>query len=169
MPDLRAAIEQAALARTAEGKCHGHQGRVGNGRLRHFEQALQRRRARIARCRSFDELHDLIWEHRTRGIGDLTVYDTSTRIGAFLGLAPEKVYLHAGARDGARALGLRETDGCVLREDLPRELRGMDAGRVEDFLCQYKGALRGVGDGNGACGPGHARPGRQACHPGLAR
>ena len=37
-------------------------------------------------------------------IGDLTVYDISTRIGAFLKLEPNRIYLHAGTRIGARAL-----------------------------------------------------------------
>lgn len=41
------------------------------------------------------------------GLGELYVYDTTLRIGAKLNLFPDKVYLHAGTRLGATALGLR--------------------------------------------------------------
>jgi hypothetical protein len=37
------------------------------------------------------------------------MYDTALRIGAKLKLFPTKVYLHAGTRLGARALGLDDS------------------------------------------------------------
>ena len=40
-------------------------------------------------------------------LGELTVYDVAHRIGAYLQLEPDVVYLHRGTRIGARYLGLR--------------------------------------------------------------
>jgi hypothetical protein len=40
------------------------------------------------------------------GIGTLTASDTALRIGGFLKLQPDRVYLHAGTKDGAKLFGL---------------------------------------------------------------
>lgn len=66
------------------------------------------------------------------------VYDTALRIGAKLGLEPERVYLHAGTRVGARALGLDWRAPSILSQDLPSQLRLLPAWQVEDLLCIYK-------------------------------
>ena len=39
-----------------------------------------------------------------KGIGELTIYDTALRIGFYLDIYPDKVYLHAGTREGAKRL-----------------------------------------------------------------
>jgi len=111
-PSLDAVIERAALARNESGKL-SHQWRVPNDVLRAWADALLERRSRIRRSRTFAELHDTLSEAgaQLHGIGSgLAVYDTATRIGAFLKLEPELVYLHRGTRDGARALGFRRRD-----------------------------------------------------------
>ena len=36
------------------------------------------------------------------GVNEMYVYDAAQRMGAFLGLKPQKVYLHAGVRRGPR-------------------------------------------------------------------
>lgn len=149
MPDLASAIHHAALARTADGKCEHHQRRIGLKRLMPFERALQERRRAIAVCRSFDALLRLIDEARTAGVGDLAVYDTAVRIGRYLGLAPQRVYLHAGTRAGAKALGLDTSRGVLERDELPVPLRRLACDAAEDFLCIYKDELRG---GAGATG-----------------
>src|SRR5205085_1093059 len=113
-------------------------------------------------CRTFGDLHDLIAGARTPGVGRLTVYDTSLRIGAHLGLGPQEVYLHAGAAAGATALGLRGKRGRLAMEQLPFPLRRLSADEVEDCLCIYKAWLRGrslprarrVGCGPRRFGPG---------------
>jgi hypothetical protein len=52
-------------------------------------------------------------------------------------LRREAVYLHAGTREGARALNLSGKTIDV------RELRKLSAEEIEDCLCIYKDALRG--------------------------
>jgi hypothetical protein len=82
-----------------------------------------------------------IWKH-----SELTVYDTAQRIGAYLGIKPDRIYLHAGARAGARALGLRGRAESILRQDLPREFQRLEPYEAEDCLCIYKDHLRVLGD-----------------------
>jgi hypothetical protein len=62
----------------------------------------------VERARNFAELFEMIHTavHPIPGLGELYVYDTALRIGAKLNLLPDKAYLHAGTRSGARALGL---------------------------------------------------------------
>jgi hypothetical protein len=91
-------------------------------------------------CKRFDELHALIERtiHSIVGLRELYTYDTALRIGAFLGLAPEFVYLHRGTRVGARALGLNAKLPYLTVDQLPVELRTLSPAEVEDFLCIYK-------------------------------
>jgi hypothetical protein len=140
---LREAITRAATARTEDGPLESHQRRQGHALLRRWERRLQAVRGRIGLCASFDELHDCLWERRVPHVGPLTVYDTATRLGAFLGLRPRAVYLHTGALAGAKALGLDTTGGRVARHALPEPLRRLAPDEVEDFLCIYKGLLGG--------------------------
>ena len=93
-------------------------------------------------CRSFDDLHRTV-HHRISGIhriGELAVYDIACRIGAFLGLSPDRIYLHAGTRKGAQALGLRGT--TVHKNDLPPEFHRLSPAEIEDCLCIYKAWLQ---------------------------
>lgn len=97
----------------------------------------------VLACSSFDELHDLV-EGATddiRMIGPLTVYDVATRIGAYLDQQPKRIYLHAGTRGGARALGLDGNRRTLERSELPREFRRLTPAECEDVLCIYKDHL----------------------------
>lgn len=76
------------------------------------------------------------------GIGELTVYDTALRIGAKLGLLPKKVYLHAGTRAGARALGLNWKATSLAVRELPSELLTLTPHEIEDCLCIFKDKLK---------------------------
>jgi hypothetical protein len=92
---------------------------------------------------SFDELFDLV-EAIIRPIpkiGELAVYDTALRIGARFGLEPDKVYVHAGTRDGLKALGFSGRERIVELNDLPRPIRRLSAREAEDLLCIYKSQL----------------------------
>jgi hypothetical protein len=78
-------------------------------------------------------------------VADLTIYDITHRIGAHLGLAPERVYLHRGTRVGARALGLGRGRATLELRELPPEFHRLTAAEAEDCLCIYKdrlGAMR---------------------------
>ncbi|MDQ3246773.1 MAG: hypothetical protein M3Q52_07800 [Pseudomonadota bacterium] len=83
----------------------------------------------------------IVEDSSVSGFGPLARYDTALRIGFWLRLLPARVYLHAGTRDGSRALGLDAADGSLGRDQLPPELEPLEMHEVEDFLCIYKGQL----------------------------
>ncbi len=145
---LRDTIELAALAKFPGGKHpprlirHPHQRRIPPPALEDARQELLGADLRF--CRTFDDLHNRVGSliRSIPGIGALAVYDISHRIGAKLGLEPEKVYLHAGTRDGARALGLDFRRPFLEVSELPRPLRRLKPYQIEDCLCIFKKEFR---------------------------
>lgn len=139
-PTLLAAIEKAALAVNSKGQRHSHQRRLTRPSLERACQVLLDNTRVIANTNSFDELFHLLDTllRPIEGIGELYIYDTSLRIGAKLGVLPDKVYLHAGTRIGARALGLDHRGDVLDVQTLPRELRRLEPHEIEDLLCIFK-------------------------------
>ncbi len=137
---LRAAVEIAALAESPSGKRLSHQCRIPARVLEESRARLLRRLRELNRATSFEELHELVSAaiRPIRGIGELAVYDTALRIGAYLRLEPSKIFLHAGARAGARSLGLDVSKGVLEVSQLPAELRVLSPRELEDVLCIYK-------------------------------
>lgn len=138
---LPGAISTAALARTAEDKRHSRQCRIPG---RSLEEARDRLLAvDLASLTSFEELRAEVEESTgdIHMIGDLGVYDTALRIGAFLGIEPEFVYLHRGTRDGARELGLGRGRKSLRVDELPPEFSRLRPYEIEDCLCIYKSEL----------------------------
>lgn len=81
---------------------------------------------------------------RIKGIGDLTVYDTAVRIGYSFGLHPEKVYIHRGAKTGAKnLLGRKAVHGrkFLYMHELPIEFQSLTPMEVENCLCIYKNSF----------------------------
>ena len=104
---------------------------------------LTKATSRLTACKSFHELHTVIGELLSpiSGLGELYIYDTAVRIGAYLGLAPEFVYLHAGTRKGARALGLGRGRAYLEIRELPGPLQALSADEAESFLCIFRALL----------------------------
>ena len=100
--------------------------------------------ASLVSIETFDELYKAVEKLKIKGIGDLTIYDTATMIGCPHQVYPTKVYLHAGAAAGARALGI---DAAVAERSLFVSLfpafDKLNALQIEDFLCIYKSHLSG--------------------------
>ena len=144
LPTLEATIEHAALAREPEGQKHGHQQRLPNSVLRSASDELLRARDRLGACQRFEELIAVVEDCRVPGFGQLAIYDTAVRIGAWLKVAPTAVYLHAGTRAGARALGLDVERESIPLAELPAPLRRLTADQIETFLCIYKADLAGL-------------------------
>jgi hypothetical protein len=145
-PSLERAIHHAATATDERGKVFDHQRRTWpSGRLK-AEAILTASVGRVGACRSFHELLCLIEEllSGVRGIRELYRYDTAARLGAFLSLAPEYVYLHAGTRKGAQALGLGRRRGYLEKHELPVPLQALTADELETFLCVYAAELAEV-------------------------
>lgn len=142
--DLETVVELASMCRTPDNKRHPHQRRLPQRALR----AAHRRLAKcdLESCRSFDELHDLIDDEigNLESIGELAVYDIACRIGAYLKLEPQRVYLHRGTRAGAQAIGLTGSQKTLELKDLPTAFRSLKAGEIEDCFCIYKDELREI-------------------------
>ncbi len=136
-PTLGSAVKRAGLAMRPDGKRYDHQRRLTVAVLRAASHRLQK--APLQGAADFDALHRLVDETigSMRGIGPLTVYDTALRIGAKLGLKPQRVYLHSGTRQGARALGLRWRLLYLAVADFPPELQELEPHEIEDYVCIF--------------------------------
>lgn len=140
---FKEAITYAALCLLPNGKRHPHQYRVPRSALAEGERNLQACSSEIVRCRSFPELHEIVARELRDiyRIGVLTVYDVASRIGAHLNIEPDRVYLHAGTAEGARALGLEYRRESVALDELPLPFQRLRPREAEDCLCIFKDAL----------------------------
>lgn len=150
LPSLEAAITDAGLARRLDGeryRRYSHQRRIPRDALEAATRRLYR--ANLGSARSFADLITRVSSavRSVRGIGELYIYDTALRLGGHLRLLPREVYLHAGTRRGAQALGLDHRLESVSPHQLPAVLLRLRPHEVEDVLCIYKDWLRSA---NGA-------------------
>lgn len=137
-PSLEKAVTVAVLSKLPSGKRHPHQCRIPAVVL---EQAKGRLLAAdLFSCGTFHDLFKTVQREISgiRGAGELFVYDVAHRIGAFLKLEPERVYLHAGTRTGAKRLGLYRGQEYLEPQELPEPLQQLSPAQVEDCLCIYK-------------------------------
>lgn len=172
-PSFQATVRQAAACQNSMGKRCSHQRRISRAALRAGVETLARAFRELRSCRSFEELHSRVRQlvGGIHGLGKLYVYDVATRIGCVLQLRPERVYLHAGTREGARALGLDFRTDSIEVTDFPKVLQELEAWELEDVLCIYKSELAGLTRGLrrkrlDACGGTQAGDG---CSPASTR
>jgi hypothetical protein len=144
-----AAIRRAALCLRSDDKRHDHQRRIPRQVLEQAEARLQAISKKLATASDFNTLHKLVHSEigSVRGVGDLTAYDIAHRIGCYFGKHPERVYLHAGTKAGARAFGIRSDsfDPAVL----PNPFSRLTPAEIEDVLCIFADELHG-GKRNGS-------------------
>lgn len=146
---LHEAIIRAASCKTPDMNRllrHPHQRRITGEAIEGFTAALTRRLPSIRQAKTFKDLFAIVDSEGQRvfGIGDLTAYDVAERIGHYLGLAPERVYLHSGAAKGGMLLGLKGRS--VDFDSLPVEITNrLSAAQCEDFLCIYKAQIARIG------------------------
>lgn len=158
---LGLAVQRAVEARDANGKHHNHQSKVDITARRLFGRRIVSRSKRGAiPLDDFDDMHDELDRIKPYGIGPVTLYDVCVRIGAYLGIEPQSVYMHAGVRQGFKALveamdrktdpdgGWHEVQRVEFRrapkvpvESFPVPLNRMRADDVEDILCTYRGVF----------------------------
>ena len=140
-PSLEAAIITAARAKDERGKRYRHQNKIHRKAIPQAESLLLEKCDELQNRRSFHELWSLIKGvlELIDGIGELYIYDAALRIGAYLNLSPDRVYLHRGTRAGAKAFGFvtRKKEWLNLG-GLPNMLRELPAHEIEDILCIYK-------------------------------
>jgi hypothetical protein len=156
---LEDAVATAALAQTPSGKRFDHQRRIPRQVLKRAEEVLLGSLAQLKQCATFSALHLLVAERvrPIQGIGELYIYDTALRIGAKLGIAPERVYLHAGTRVGARNLGLSGERKTIAVSEVPEALRVLEPREIEDVLCIYAEQINGKPLSERGCGPQKVR------------
>jgi hypothetical protein len=148
-PTFRDAIGAAARSEIYDDdkqrwKRLSHQSRITKAAIRRATTALLGAADWLDECADFDQL--LAEVERAiadiPGIGELYVYDVTLRIAAWKDLSPDKVYLHCGTRDGAKALGLDVRGKVIERSLLPPALRKLPATDLENMLCIYKSSFR---------------------------
>ncbi|WP_295245875.1 hypothetical protein [uncultured Brevundimonas sp.] len=124
-------------------RLNSHQFRLGYGQVGCALQAARRHLPMLLDINDFDALmlaFSNIW--RLEGVfldAALLTYDVAERFGRYRGLYPEQVYLHAGAAQGARALGI--SGRRVPRHQFGPVLGKLEAAEIENFLCICKSDL----------------------------
>jgi hypothetical protein len=141
-PSLEEAIRCATYAIKANGKRHTHQRWIKSEVMEYVRQRLLGRQQDLPICHDFEKLHTIVSECAVSGFAILCIYDTAIRLGAYLRIKPEYVYLHHGTRTGAITLGFDRSRKFIGIKELPEELQRMSADDIENFLCIYKDELR---------------------------
>lgn len=103
----------------------------------------------LSQSKTFDSIMEQIHmaQVEIKGIGELAIYDIALGIGAFRNQLPEKVYLHRGAREGAKCLEVLElakrTTGerFELLTKYPKCLEILTPYEIENLLCIVKETL----------------------------
>jgi len=137
---LSDAIKAAASCFDHNGRKHPHQYRLQIQHLKQYEDSLLLHLNAIQNVQHFSQLIRIVENAKVKGIGELAIYDTAVRIGAYLNLFPDLIYLHAGARIGAQGI-LGKLDSDVLdKRALPEpfSLSDLTCYELEDILCIYK-------------------------------
>jgi hypothetical protein len=151
-PTFEDAVWIACASRRRNGKMHSHQTKVPVAARRQFGWEIISQVgplvSNLVVRNSFDQFYDIIWGLRPAGIGPLTTYDVAVRLGAYLKLEPQSLYLHTGARMGWDAMWggdrLGQANVRVPKEIWPAPLRRLSADMAEDFLCTYRDALQAI-------------------------
>jgi hypothetical protein len=118
---------------------HGHQRKRRKESLEEACNALLSIEGDLHDAKTFEDLIILIEKRigRIYDIAELYIYDTATRIGAYLELWPQHVYLHSGTKKGARLLGLDTSRRYLRVRDMPREMETLEPYEMEDVLCMF--------------------------------
>ena len=111
-----------------------------------WKRLIEGKLEELKKINDFDELYVAIKAEADKfyGIGRLTTYDTATCIGFERGIYPKEVYLHAGAAEGAKALGIRGTKASKKQFiAICKAFEMLESAQIEDFLCICKNQLAG--------------------------
>ena len=151
LPNLSMPLEEAGLFHKDAMHRGNHQRRILKTSRDFFAKALcsDKIKTCIEKSENFEVLYKIVDELRGLGIGELTVYDTTMRLGAFLEKQKRKrfrplgVYLHNGALDGAKKLlsrGLIQGPlSSVVSIDVFSDIfPGLETWEIEEVLCLYK-------------------------------
>ena len=135
--NLKDAIIFATISKKCFGKKHNHQQRIPNTVLKNFKNKVLGQINRIKGVQTFEELFVIIQSCKIFGIGILTIYDVSLRIGFYLAIFPEKLYLQAGSKIGYQNL----IGGQIISEyEVENYInhKNISYYHFENFLCLYR-------------------------------
>lgn len=137
---LQKAIYVAAMSLNDLGKRHPHQYRLKKEDMQIFEENILSSISNIKRAQNFDSLFKIVEQSAPKGIGELMIYDATVRIGAFLNLSPDKIYIHAGTKTGLHKLIGKFKGKTINKSQLPEPFKSSNLGcyELEDVLCIYK-------------------------------
>ena len=140
LDNLPSVIRRATSGRRRDGKMFSEDSCIKDAARQLFTQRLLAHASEVDAAADFDALYDLVHSHAPKGCGSLMVYNVTSRIGGYLGLAPKNhVYVHAGPLQGWKALtGRRGNVYRVAIRDLPDALTVLPPWLVEDFLCEFR-------------------------------
>jgi len=140
---LEQAIKLAATAKNFQGKKHDHQHRISDITLDRFAVSIMEKMDELMKVKTYSELISTIESCRIKGIADLTIYDTAHRIGNYLRIQPDKIYLHRGTKTGANNLLGKIESKYITKNQLPKPFQKVDltCSEIEDILCIYKDRL----------------------------
>ncbi|TPR42363.1 hypothetical protein DY124_07610 [Apilactobacillus micheneri] len=131
------------------GKKATHQNRIPNRVLDKFEDILIKNKTVLFEKISKNNFREIInflnsLSKNIKGIGELAVYDTSKRLALQNNINVDYVYLHAGALEGAKKLGLdiiKDESYLVLCKKQNKQfssLSRLNDAEKETFLCIHK-------------------------------
>lgn len=141
------AVRRAVYSRNAEGKMYPHQTRIPLAVMDEYIGSILSRMNKIRTAPDFESLYSALSRARVKGIGPVTEYDVAYRLSMYLDVPPDKVYIHAGVKEGAQELGLDVSGKRALdHKELPEALQRLPAYEVEDFLCTYREILGDVSE-----------------------
>jgi hypothetical protein len=141
------ALRLASHAEDERGRRYSHQRRIKSRAIIEAFRVLADSHDDLEQCSSFHQLWELVGSRLApiEGVAELYIYDTALRLGAYLRLKPERVYLHAGTRIGAKGLGLLSPSDMhrlwLEPVELPSVLGKLPPLDVENLLCIYKEKL----------------------------
>ena len=146
--DIRTTIRRACLS-NSNGKLHPHQRRLGRELLRAFSKEVEKEIRPLGEATDFEAVHAIVSMvcQKSWRAGPLLAYDVSLRICRACGKGePAYVYLHCGAAEGARSLGIRGEPARIQgrRAPLavfPEPMRKLTTAQAEQFLCVYQNRL----------------------------
>lgn len=129
-----------------------HQYRIKNSVLLDYRDKIVAAEKEIIECKTFEDILKICEKATIKGIGELTVYDVAFRLGyqmvylqnASEKLLPDKIYLHAGTKQGALKAELIQKwsrKKSLALEELPNRLQKEPPYMIENFLCVYKDRL----------------------------
>ena len=147
VPHVQEAARRAAWSRDAGNKKHPHQWHLKNKVLEEISEKLVS--APFNAVQSFEDIRQIVIQiviqNRISGFGPVAIYDTAYRIGRYMKIEPEVVYLHAGVRIGAKTFGIVHKDKRWITSEeleqyppLKQLAKEETMAAVENFLCVYK-------------------------------